>query len=248
MKISYFEEFPTKDNLSKLNLITSPTKLYLAAKSVEEFNRIGKNIKSKQITEIIYWPLLEKKEGYWISPWSKREALKRIFSELQGKKIPVMLDLELPTRHNPWLFITQKVNFFSNRKLIKDFIDKYKGQVYLAEYYPEGKLKEKIMIFCGLHYPSKKVKVIKMLYHSLHHFKREFIVKEIKRGKKEFGDKYLLAFGTIAKGVNGTEPLLSPAQLQQDLQLAKQLEIKEVVIFRLGGLDKEYASLLNRFS
>ncbi|MFA6461291.1 MAG: hypothetical protein WCV90_03415 [Candidatus Woesearchaeota archaeon] len=247
MRISYFEEFSTPKNISRLNLITSPTKLYLAAKSVEDFNSIKKNIKSKQVMEIIYWPILEKKEGYWISPWSKRKALLRIFSELQKQRIPVMLDLELPTRHNPWLFLTQKANFFRNKKLISSFINNYKGQVYLAEYYPEGKLKEKIMSFCGLHYSSKKIKVIKMLYHSLHHFNKEFIVKEIKRGKEEFGNNYLLALGTIARGVNGTESILSSQQLKQDLRLANKLGIKEVILFRLGGLNKEYVKILNSF-
>ncbi len=240
MKVSFFEEFPTAENISKLGLLPFVPKLYLAAKSLREFQKISKGIKA----ECVHWPVLEKREGYWISPWSKRSALKRIFSELQKENIPVMLDLELPTRRNPWLFLTQKINFFRNKRLIRDFIEYYKGEIYLAEYYPEGKVKEKIMELFGLHYPSKKVKVIKMLYHSLHHFKKEFLTQELRRGKQEYGQNYLLAFGTIARGVNGTEPLLSPQQLEQDLRLAKRLGIKEIILFRLGGLNQEYVKIL----
>jgi hypothetical protein len=244
MQISYFEEFPTKDNLSKLKLIKGKTNLYLAAKSLKEFKKLSKNLRA----ECIYWPLLEKKEGYWISPWSKRSALKRIFSELEREKIPVMLDLELPTTKNPWLYLTQKINFFRNKILIKNFIESYPGQTYLAEYYPEGTWKEKIMQWCGLHYSNSKVKVIKMVYHSLHHFEENFIVKEIARGKEEWGENYLVALGTIAKGVKGNEPLLSPEQLEKDLQLCQRCGIKEVIIFRLGGLNQEYWRIIKRSS
>ena len=78
MITSFFEEFPTKENLNKVKLIDFPTKLYLTAPSLKEFNQIKKSIKNKYIKEFIYWPILERKEGYWISPFSKRTALKRV--------------------------------------------------------------------------------------------------------------------------------------------------------------------------
>lgn len=245
MQISFFEEFPTKSNLSKLKLVTWPTKLYIGAKSLVEFNRIKSTIKNEHVKEVIYWPLLEKKEGYWISPFSRRKALLRIFGELQHQKIPVMLDLELPTTQNPWLYVTQKINFFRNKKLIRKFIENYAGDVYLAEYYPEGKWKERIMKFCGLHYSNSKVKVIKMVYHSLHHFiNQEFLEKEFKCGVKEYGKNYLVALGTIAPGIHGTEPNLSLEQLQQDLETARKCGVKEAVVFRLGGTNEKYAKIL----
>lgn len=244
MMISFFEEFPDKNALSKLKLINFPTKLYLGAKSLEEFLKLKKQVKNKQVKEIIYWPILEKKEGYWISPFSQRKALLRIFSELKNQKIPVMLDLELPTRWKPSLYLTQLLNFCRNKKLIQNFIHNYPGQVYLAEYYPEGKWKEKIMQFLGIHFKSPKVKVIKMLYHSMHHFKEAFLRKELLRGKAEFGNNYLIGLGTIAKGIDGNEPILSAELLARDLKLAQECGIKEVVVFRLGGLNKEYLKVL----
>jgi len=246
MQISFFEEFPTKENLAKLKLVSWPTKLYVAAKSLNEFEVVKSSVKNKKVKEFVYWPILEKKEGYWISPFSKRKALLRILNELMNRKVSVMLDLELPTTKNPSLYLTQFFNFYRNKKLIKKFIKEYKGKIYLAEYYPEGKLKEKILRFFGLHYQNKKVKVIKMLYHSLHNFNGKFIRKELSRGKEEFGNNYLVALGTIAKGINGNEPLLSTKQLKKDLQLIKELKIKEVLIFRLGGLNKKYVELIEK--
>ena len=244
MLISFFEEFPTNKNLAKLKLITWPTKLYLAAKSLEEFQQLKKSIRNKHIKELIYWPILKKSEGYWISPFSQRKALLRTFQELKNKNLPVMLDLELPTRQNILLYLTQLFNFRRNKHLIQDFINSYSGKVYLAEYYPEGKNKEKWLSFLGLHYSHPQAKIIKMVYHSLHDFNKDFISNELQRGKEEYQDNFIVAFGTIAKGITKKEPILSPKQLKKDLILAKNLGIKEIIIFRLGGLNKEYTKIL----
>ncbi|MBI5871516.1 hypothetical protein HZB88_00325 [archaeon] len=248
MLISFFEEFPTKKNLEKINLVNWPTKIYIAAKSLEQFNKIKTEIRAKNIKEFVYWPILEINEGYWISPFAKRSALKRIFKELKNTKTSVMLDLELPTTKNPKLYLTQFFNFPRNKSLIKKFIRNYQGTIYLAEYYPEGKRKEKILQFLGLHYKSDKAKIIKMVYHSIHHFNKEFISNEIKNGKKEFGKNFIVAYGTIAHGIGRWEPKLSPPQLKEDLRIAKEIGIEEAIIFRLGGLDRNYLKILSSFS
>lgn len=248
MQISFFEEFPTAKNLSRLNLINWPTKLYLAASNLREFDKIKSRIKNKIVREIVYWPILKIDEGYWISPFSSRKALIRTFSELRGKKIPVMLDLELPTSKNPFLYLAQGLNFFRNKKLISDFIQEYVGQVYLAEYYPEGKMKEKVMASFGLHYSNKKVKIIKMIYHSMHGFNENFIYDEMKLGRGEYSNRFLIAYGTIAKGIQRNEPILSLKQLKNDLELAERAGVKEVIIYRLGGLNRGYADLLKQFA
>jgi hypothetical protein len=52
--------------------------------------------------------------------------------------------------------------------------------------------------------------------------------------------KIELGLGTIATGVLENEPILSPLNLTRDVQIAKDLGIETVTIFRLGGLTKEY--------
>ena len=136
MQISFFEEFPTKENLEKLKFIDFQVKLYLAAKSLAEFKSIKRSIKNKHVKEITYWPVLAKKEGYWFSAYSNRSGLRRVLGELKNSKIAVMLDLELPTSHNIWLYLTQKYNFFGNKRIIREFIENYQGRVYASEYFP----------------------------------------------------------------------------------------------------------------
>ena len=64
MKINFFEEFPTKDNLDKAKLIKFDSKIYIAAKSLREFDKYAKQIKkiNKRI-EPAYWPILKPNEG-----------------------------------------------------------------------------------------------------------------------------------------------------------------------------------------
>ena len=46
MKVNFFEEFPNEENLEKLKLIYFPSLIYVATKSLEEFNHIKKKILS----------------------------------------------------------------------------------------------------------------------------------------------------------------------------------------------------------
>ncbi|MBI2573513.1 hypothetical protein HYV86_06630 [Candidatus Woesearchaeota archaeon] len=251
MKISFFEEFPTEQNLARLKFVSWKTTLYVAASSLQEFEKIVSGLKkNKHIEKAVYWPVLTKKEGYWISPFSKREALVRMLDELNGKQIPVMLDLELPTTRNSLLYVTQGLNFWRNKKLISNFIRNYNGEVSLCEYLPEGKKGMMILRWLGLHYEIDQRKnraVMKMMYHSMLPFTHDFMHREMTRGVHEWGKRFVVGFGTIAVGVLGDEPVLDPKVLENDLILARDAGVAEVVIFRLGGLTKEYAAILKKF-
>lgn len=227
MIISFFEEFPTKQDLEKIKLINFPSKLYLASSSLEEFLKVKKKIKSKYVLEVIYWPTLTEQEGYWISPFSKTSGLKRIFKELQNKNIPVMLDLEFPVKRShilKRLFVCMK-----NKSIIFDFIKNYKGKVYTAEYFYAKK---------GFLSPNLKNKKIKMLYTSFRHYSDEFI--------KQTAKKAIVGLGTITKGVEKQSSILSPNKLKSELNLLKNQ--KEVIIFRLGGLNKQYLKAIKESS
>lgn len=244
MKVSFFVEFP-EDDFKGLKYVNFPTKLYIAAKSIKEFNLLKKKFKNKNISEFVYWPILDHKEGYWISLLSKNSSLKRIFSEI--KDTPTMVDLELPTKHNPFLFFTQLINIFKNKKMIVDFIDNNKN-VYTAEYYPQGKFMTYIFKLLGLHFDPNRWgnKSIKMLYHSLHNFDEKFIIDELSEGVKNAGKNYLVAYGLLSGGVNGGS-VMTQKQLKIDLELAKRAGISEVIIFRLGGLNKSHTKLITGY-
>lgn len=95
MKTEFYEEFPNNKNLKKLKLIKFPTKIFIAAKSVQEFQKYEKIAKScKKDLEIAYWPTI--KNSYWISPFSNTKDLKELFNDLEKIQNPLLIDLELP--------------------------------------------------------------------------------------------------------------------------------------------------------
>ncbi|HLD79312.1 MAG TPA: hypothetical protein VJA18_02025 [Candidatus Nanoarchaeia archaeon] len=244
MLISFFEEFPIEENLAKLKLVSWPTKIYIAADSLQQFKAVTSVVRHNQnLLEAVYWPILKKKEGYWISPFSKQSALQHLFDELEHKKVPVMLDLELPTTRNPWLYLTEFLNFKKDKKLIHSFVCNHPGETYLCEYYAKPKLLELL----GLHYQNKQSKVMKMFYNSVHHFDQQSLRNQLQQGLQQFGDRFIVGYGTIAIGIGGNEPLLSAEQLEKDLHLAQEVGVKEVVLFRLGGLNKKYVKVLEKF-
>lgn len=241
MIVSFFEEFPDKKNLSKVKLINFPTKLYIAAKSLKDFEEIKRGIKNKYIKEVVYWPVLEIKEGYWLSPFTKRKALKRIGKELNGKEIPVLWDAELPRKRD--LMFSQIPLFFQNKILINSFFKNYKGKIYVAEYFGNNELFK----FFKLNFkPEKNVFIIKMFYTSMNSFLGGLLEGYLKRYSRKYGNKLIIGLGTIAVGILGDEPILSPRELGKDLVGCKKNKIKEVIIFRLGGLNKNYVKEINR--
>ncbi len=242
MKISFFEEFPTKKNLKKINLIDFPTKLYVAAKNLEEFCKIKKQIKNKQVKQVIYWPVLNDKFGYWLSPWSDFQILRRTLQEI--KNVDVLWDAELPPKR--WQMITKLPHFFINKRNIQKFFKHHEKEIYVAEYMVTDEFLRSVMDYFCLNFDPKKYnnKIVKMIYSSMHDFGETIIKHEMDRGVKMYGEKFLVALGTTAIGKLGNEPKITLKLLRRDLKIAKSCNVNEVIIFRLGGLNKKYLNVL----
>ena len=75
--------------------------------------------------------------------------------------------------------------------------------------------------------------------------------KTIKEKIKEHiarNHSFQVGLGTIARGILGDEPILSPKELEKDLDFLHRKKIKRAVIFRLGGLNKEYMKKIKIFT
>lgn len=241
MMISFFVEYPDKE-LDKVNLIDFPTKLYVAANDLGEFNRIKSSIKNKHVKEIIYWPVLNDNEGYWLSPFTDRKALLRVMDETKNSTI--LWDAELPKKRIH--ILTRLIGFLKNKKDINNYFKSHEKTVYTAEYFPHSRF----LGFLGLSFNPNKFgnKKIKMIYSSMHNYNEYIVRREINYGVKEYGDNFLAGFGTLAVGVKGNEPLIRPEILDRDLRIAKELGVKEVVIYRLGGLNAEYLKIIKKYN
>ncbi len=242
MKISFFEEFPTAENFAKLNMLGYQTTVYVAAHSYAEFEHLQGFIRPH---DTVYWIVLRKFEGYWISPLASYGALRRVLDEIWGKDIKVMLDLEAPLVA-PWRYIVGWKNFARSKAMIQQFIDEANPQVILCEKPGDD---ERLRSW-GLSYVGE-VERIKMVYTSIMLRKRkcrESLLRNVcEAGVKKYGVRFKVGLGCIAKGITKLERLLSPEALYHDLKIASECGVDEAVIYRLGGLNEAYLDVINKF-
>jgi len=242
MEIEFYEEFPSEKNLSKLSLISFPTKVFLAAKSIEEFqkySRIARRYK-KNVT-LAYWPIVP--NSYWISPFSNTVDLEKLFSELNKIPNPLLIDLELPLRNRFKMLVKNLFNFKRNKGLIRRFLEENKSRITTAEY--SFTIVSKIMRLLGLNYDLDCERSI-MWYSSM---QRESFNKKIQKKLESFGKmkNVSVSLGTIAIGILGNEKILSSESLKKDLHFIKRCGFQKAIIFRLEGINDEYVKILREF-
>jgi hypothetical protein len=253
MRINFYEEFPTNRNLAKLKLVPFGTKVFLAAHSLDEFFRLKKQVnRVSKNAEAHYWPVLTRDEGYWMSPFSNGEALKRIIGELKREKsrMKVVWDAEIPARR--FLLLKNIPLFFGNKETINEFLknaETYNKDIMITENLLLG---ASVMgnIF-GLYFDPKifPVKKTIMFYTSMIRSEalQTLLLKRIAKLKNEIGDRLTVGLGTIAPGVEGDEPLLKTDELDKDLEEMVQIGIDEVIIYRLGGLNEKYLKVIEKY-
>jgi len=242
MKVEFYEEFPNKKNLEKLKLIKFKTRLFIAAKSLKEFQEFEKQAKkAKRNLGVAYWPIV--KNSYWVSPFSNTKDLIELFNELEKIKNHLLIDLELPLSKRWKMYLKNIFHFRKNKKIIKKFIEKNKKRITTAEY---SHVSSKIRKILGLSYNVDCEKSI-MFYTSVRPKK---LNEKIKKNLKDIKNKenYSISLGTLAIGILGNEPILSPKNLEKDLEFVKKAGFDKVIIFRLEGINKKYIEVINKFT
>lgn len=253
MQIDFFEEFPNDDSLSKLRIIKFRTNLYIAAKSAKEFLFLKSRIKKsyRNVAGVIYWPILEVNEGYWISAFSKTAAIKRITNELTktNNGLSALWDAELPIL-NKKLFLTQLPHFFTNREIIQEIlVHKYSNHPIIVTAFHKTGINRFFSSLACTYFHSGSFAYIDMIYTSLLKVKNKssYLRSIIERNKNKFLE-YSVALGLIGRGVEDySTPLISPADLKRDLDIVQKEGIKNVVLYRLGGLNKNYLRVIEEF-
>jgi len=238
MQIDFYEEFPTKDNLEKLKLIKFESRIFIAAKSLNEFNKIA--WQARRINKNLNyacWPII--KNSYWISPFSSTEDLVKLFSELNKTKINLLVDLEPPLDKR--MIIKNLFSFSKNKKIIKRYLEENKEKITTAQF----PLIVKPAKFIGLDYNVNSEKSLMYYSSALSAKMNNFIKKRLSKLKNK--QDYSVSLGTIAKGIFGNELILSPENLEKDLKFIKKIGFNKAIIFRLGGLNKNYIKVINRF-
>ncbi len=253
-QISFFEEFPNETTLNKIAQVDFDTRIYLAARNLPEFYNYEEEFKArnKHIKEVIYWPVLERNEGYWISPWSDSQALEKLFEETEERKdqrkLEVLLDLEPSLKRSRLLNLR---DFRQNERRITQFIgnsEDYNVSISTVEksYVPDWILGPLGLSFAPEEYGNNK---IKMYYSS---YRRIFLPDSVvdrfyeRKVKQYANQKVRLGLGLIAPGIHDEKHRTTPENLQREIEIASRYGIDEVIIFRLGGLNNDYLKAIHQ--
>jgi hypothetical protein len=253
MRINFFEEYPTPQNMSKLDLINWPSTLLVAAPSLIEFENIRKKYANKypHIT-FGWWPTIP--DSYWVSGLVNTQDLnflfKQLTSKIHKKELPILIDFELPIKKHLYLKNLHKIR--RNKKIISKFLEgsnKFNLKVYTAEYPSINMSMYLLWRILGVS-PSLKFKHTKipMCYSSMKpRMCGSILWNKTKKFENKLAKKHPnrinFGLGAIANGVYGNEPILSAEELRKDIEWAQKSNISEVFVFRLAGITQSHIEI-----
>ncbi|HLD37163.1 MAG TPA: hypothetical protein VJA86_01080 [Candidatus Nanoarchaeia archaeon] len=139
------------------------------------------------------------------------------------------------------MIIKNLFSFSKNKKIIKRYLEENKEKITTAQF----PLIVKPAKFIGLDYNVNSEKSLMYYSSALSAKMNNFIKKRLSKLKNK--QDYSVSLGTIAKGIFGNELILSPENLEKDLKFIKKIGFNKAIIFRLGGLNKNYIKVINRF-
>ena len=253
MKFAIHVEFPYR-SLDNLNYLNSQVDVTLASRNLKEFEGFKEQVEKYDIVQKInYWPVLSREEGYWLSPFSKRSALERVISELKERdssiNLSLLWDAELPFLYKRLIV---RENFKSNKKIITNFLKghkKYNLELSTAEY-PTSFIPERIQRWLGIAFDPKKYdsEKNKMLYNGLSKLTDSLFEQEVRKGVKNYGNKFSVSLGCLNIGALGNEPIITPEELERDLEVVQKEGVSKVYIYSLVGINPEYVNIIEQFS
>ena len=253
MKIGFFQEYTSKDVFSPLKHINFPINLYIGCKNVKQFLSISIELrkKYKNIEKVIYWPILKLSEGYWLSGFAKQPAIRRVTREINFAKesFPVLWDAELPSLNKKLLF-TEIPLLLKNLIIIYKALLKQKpsNPIIVAEF-PRFGISNVLSIIGGATFPFTKYHRLDMLYSSfLKITHKEIRIRNIIRSNILKYKKYTVGVGLIGRDKNDPTPLLTLKEFDRDMKICKDEGVKEVVLYRLSGMNGNYLRILKKYT
>lgn len=255
MQIDFFEEFVDERTLPLIQDLPKPTRIIIAAGTPAQYRLHARTIQEKtEGVSTAFWPILP--GSYWISPFSDHADIVRLTGELAemdpGEE--VMYDLELPIM-NKKLFLRNAPGFFRKKDAIRKSMKTLARRgirVSSAEYPPPGRAAALLLRGLGVSFdpPGIPYTRIVMYYTSMipDGWIRRAVDRQVLRDARRYGDLYQAGVGTIAPGILGDEPVLSPAGLEKDLAFLRDAGVQRAVVFRLGGMNDDYLMIVRAFS
>ncbi len=255
MRIDYFEEFFGADTLEWIRRVPGPSRLILAAPNFVAFREMEKQIQNARAdVTVAYWPIVPR--SYWISPFSFCSDIESFVRDLEsaGTGDAVMFDLELPIL-NKKLFLQNLPGFFAKKQIIRQTMQRLSARnvhVSSAEYPPPGRITSALLRFLGVSFSPMAIPYTRIVMYYTSMIPKGWISSnvrsQVRRDARRYGARFQAGVGPIALGILGDEPVLPPAELENDLAFLQDAGVGTAVVFRLGGLNEDYIRVIESFS
>jgi len=270
MDVKIHAEYPTDENLSRLDNVDFPVDVFVASRSLHEFKELERQILHtyENVKSVGYWPLLSVNEGYWVSPWSDERSLDRVFGEIReganpGSPLLVMLDLEPPFFMNKCQMIRGLSGFNRKKKKIGKMLeDKCDSLRLISLGFPDYLVPGTSFIkeLLGLEFEGPGTEKVNMFYSSFANYAphllsqssravvKGLLRREVRKGLQTYGDRFGIGLGCLHTGALGNEPLLRSEEFKEDLDIVRIAGVQNVYVYSLDGINPDNAQIIRDYA
>jgi hypothetical protein len=151
VRVGLYEEFSTPWRLAKLQQLTFPVTLAVAAASRTEFLQLRTTILTTypQVREVYFWPVLSAEEGYYPGAWSSPEGIRHLTTE--ATDLPLLWDLEVPRGAQQPRDLSLR-HWWTNRTTLAGFFARHEQPIHLWRTYASMRLNPAFLRLTALHF------------------------------------------------------------------------------------------------
>jgi hypothetical protein len=245
VRIGLYEEFPAPWRLERLKYIDFPVTLAVAAPSRSIFLKLRDTITRQypQVREVLFWPLLTAREGYYPGTWSDAGAIQRVAGEAQD--LPVLWDLEMP----PGLKHPSIRSWPQNREWMDQWLRSRTEPVHIWRSHASMGLDPLFLRLVGMHFDPLDYPQVSLhldLYNTGDGRPAGQMAQIMRCGVERYGARFIPALGVLNDGAGRPEEFVPPPTLRRDLQLARTAGVSELWLFGVNGLNDEVVQMLRQ--
>jgi len=243
VRVGLYEEFPVPWRLDKLEMVSFPITVAIAAPSRAEFLELRDEVQEAypQVREIYFWPLLSHEEGYYPGGWSDPEGVRRFTREAEG--LPILWDLELPLGQSELAL----ESWWSNRAFLPQWLREREAPVHIWRSHTSMGLNPAFLRLMAMHYDPLNYPEVSLhldLYMRGNGAPEDEVYRVLRCGVEQYGERFIPSLGVLNDG-EGPEDIFVPVEtLRRNLELARRAGVSEVWLFGVNGLNEEYLSVL----
>jgi hypothetical protein len=245
LEVHLCEEEPNLQNLEPASLVRFAATVFLAAPNRAAFERAR---------DLLHQSNSNLRAGWWVQParslmisaFADADELNAARSELHAMPAgqPVLLDLEVPfwdpkrLVHRP-SDLRRTAGAFA---LLVATVQRH-HELWTAEWPPPGVDWPTCL---RLTMPSASERVYMLYSTMMPRWWQYLLARRLQRRFRS--EPGIVGIGTLAPGIAGGDPVLTPEQLRRDLWQALQIGARGVVAYRLAGLTPEHAAVFEEFA